>query len=473
MVIHLPLSMRQVPDTLAVFDTAFCHILLLICLFLNPFFSNAQNKRSELEQRRQKLLQQIDSKNKELGETKKEKSLALDRLEMLHDQIETRESLINTLHDELDESDKIIERTEGVIEALSDDQQKLRVEYAALLRRAYKMKMPSNSFVYLLSAKNFEESYKRWQYFRQYDKFRKRQVQLIAATQKSLEQKNQALIQQKQQKGQLLTTNEQQKRLLTAEKSEKDKLVQELKDEESRLKSELKSAEKQSAKLNAAIENLIAAEIEARRREAEARIRKAKAEAEKLAAERKKEDARRAKKESAASNTLSPNAHRAYRDETQGSNTEGGQKPEVLTESPQNLALSSDFRANKGRLPNPATGLIVRHFGKQKVLDKVTAVNNGIDIRTAEGAEVRAVFNGTVSVVSGISGLGTVVLIQHGNYYTVYSNLASVTVKKGDVVTARQNIGKAAINSVTNDPEVHFEIWLERTQLNPSVWLSK
>ena len=106
-------------------------------------------------------------------------------------------------------------------------------------------------------------------------------------------------------------------------------------------------------------------------------------------------------------------------------------------------------------------------------MDKVTAVNNGIDIRTEAGADVRAVFGGTVSVVSSIAGLGTVVLIQHGNYYTVYSNLSNVSIRKGNTVSPRQSIGRAAINTVTNEPEVHFEIWLERTQLNPSVWISK
>ena len=103
----------------------------------------------------------------------------------------------------------------------------------------------------------------------------------------------------------------------------------------------------------------------------------------------------------------------------------------------------------------------------------MTAVNNGIDIHTAEGAEVHAVFGGTVSVVSSIAGLGTVILIQHGNYYTVYSNLGRVNLKKGDKVALRQTIGHAATNTVTDQPEVHFEVWLERTQLNPSVWLAK
>ena len=196
---------------------------------------------------------------------------------------------------------------------------------------------------------------------------------------------------------------------------------------------------------------MISIELESRRRLAEERRRKALAEADRLKKVRPKEEKTSvSRSESSRSSNLG-----------------------VLTESNENLALSSDFRSNKGRLPPPAIGSIVRDFGKQKVLDKVTAVNNGIDIRTASGAEVRAVFGGTVSVVSSIAGLGTVVLIQHGNYYTVYSNLSNVSIQKGQTVLPRQTIGRAAINTVTNEPEVHFEIWLERTQLNPSVWIAK
>ena len=412
---------------------------------------NAQSKQAELELQRQKLLQQIDAKTQALGKTKKEKSAALIQLELLQDQIETREALINNLHEEVSETDRIIDRTEGVIISLNEDRERLRVEYGAMLRRAYKMKLPNSDFIYMLSASNFEESYKKWQYFRQYDKFRKRQARLIIETQEALEAKNNFLIQQKKEKENLLGVNEHQKSIISTEKKEKDVLVQGLKSAENRLTGELKSAQKQSSKLNAAIENLIALELESRRRANEERRRKARAEAERLQKEDKKE-----RKSSPSRNEV-----------------EETKKYEVVTESNENLALSSDFRSNKGKLPPPALGTIVRDFGKQKVMDKVTAVNNGIDIRTVEGADVRAVFGGTVSVVSSIAGLGTVVLIQHGNYYTVYSNLSNVSIRKGNTVSPRQSIGRAATNTVTNQPEVHFEIWLERTQLNPAVWIAK
>ena len=439
---------------------------LSVLLFLSLFLCQnapliAQNKRAELEQRRQKLLGQINAKTNELGKTQKEKTAALDRLELLQDQIETRESLINTLHDEVSETDKIIDRTEGVIVSLNDDRERLRLEYSVMLRRAYKMKLPNNGLVYMLSAKNFEESYKKWQYFRQYDKFRKRQARLIIETQQALETKTAALIQQKKEKDGLINIHSLQKTSLNTEKKEKDGLIKSLKSDESRIASELKSATQQSSKLNAAIDNIIAAELESRRRANAERRRKADEEAERLRSESRKTQKSKSKQVADYSN----NSPKAKQEEQK--------RLETLTESSENLSLSSDFRLNKGRLPTPAAGTIVRGFGKQKVLDKVTAVNNGIDIHTAEGAEVHAVFGGTVSVVSSIAGLGTVILIQHGNYYTVYSNLGRVNLKKGDKVALQQTIGHAATNTVTNQPEVHFEVWLERTQLNPSVWLAK
>ena len=426
-------------------------VFLSLSIFLFAFSLNAQTKRSELEVKRQQLLKQIETTTHQLNQTKETRAAARDRLEALQGHIENREALINNLHEEIDDTESIIDRTEDVLESLDSDIKRLKTEYVLTMRKAYKMKVPNNSMLFLLSSNSFSDAYKRWQYFRQYDKFRKRQAQLIVETQKSLVAKNQLLSYKKAQKILLASTNEQQKQLLSKEQQDKDKLLDELKDEERRLANDLKSQEKQNAKLNSAIEKIIYAEIESKRRAAEERVRKSREEAERLSRERNKER----KKQDKDAFAEKPKAE------------------VVITESSENLALSSDFRSNKGSLPPPAVGIIIRSFGRQQVLDKVTAVNNGIDIRTQANADVKAVFNGSVSVVSSLPGLGYVVLIQHGNYYSVYSNLSSAWVKKGDVVTTRQTIGKAGINTVSNESEVHFEIWLEKTHLNPTSWIAK
>jgi murein hydrolase activator len=436
---------------------AFGKFLLVIffAFFLNISQLPAQNKRGELETKRQQLLKQISTTSEKLTEIKQTRTAARDHLETLQGQIENREHLINTLQEEIEETDGIMERTEAVLEALQSDIERLRTEYALMMRKAYTMKVPNNSLLFLLSSNSFSDAYKRWQYFQQYDKFRKRQAKMIEQTKLSLTSKNQELETRKTQKILLLGTNEQQKYMLSTEKQDKDKLVQEMRDEEQRLASNLKSQEKQNAKLNTEIERMIVAELENRRIAAETRARKARDEAERLSKERAKEK-KRAPKESQIEVAKEPI------------------KSEVLiTETSESLALSSDFRSNKGKLPPPATGSIVRFFGRQKVLDKVTAVNNGIDIRTETNADVKVVFTGTVQVVSNIAGLGYVVIVQHGNYYSVYSNMASAWVKKDDNVTTRQSLGKVGINTVSNEPELHFEIWLEKTHLNPAGWLGK
>ena len=452
-------------------------LFFLNLILVSPNLSAQNDKRAELEVERQRLLQQIKAKQQQLSQTKQNQSATREQLENLQEQLENRESLINNLHEEITATDEIVDRTEEAIVALQADRKRLQTEYALMLRRAYKSKVPSNVTVFMMSGKSFDESYKRWQYFRQYDKFRKRQAHRIIETQKFLETKNNFLTEKRAKKASLVSVNEVQKSLLTSEKQQKDFLATKLKNEESQIQSALKSAEKQSNRLNSAISDLIAAEVAARRREAEERSRRNREAAEKLAAMKlEKEKTKREKQQNSASNYASkPSKSLESYQITEGSSTPVTSTPrvEVITESAENLALASDFRSNKGKFSSPASGEIVRFFGKQKVLDKVTAVNNGIDIKTSENADVRAIFNGTVSIVSGISGLGNVVLIQHGTYYSVYSNLSTVFVKKGETITTRQTIGRAGINPITTQPEIHFEIWLERTQLNPSTWLAK
>lgn len=429
-------------------------ISLILLIFILSFPISAQNKRVELEVKRQQLLKQIEQTSNRLNQTQKSKEAARDRLEVLQNQIENREALINNLHEEITETEVIIDRTEDVLSALSSDMQRLRLEYAQTAGKAYKMKMPDNAILFMMSSDNFADAYKRWQYFRMYDKFRRRQARLISETQKSLIAKNESLIQQKKLKEELIAANEHQAKMWGFEKDNKDRLIKELKEDEQKLTSTLKSQEKQSLKINSAIERLIVAELEAKRRLAEQRAQKAREEANRLSRERAKDN---------------KNKNKTTQEEEMNTKLK---KQEVITESAEVLALSNDFRSNKGKLPPPATGTIVRNFGKQQVLSKVTAINNGIDIKTSTGAEVRTVFSGNVAIVSSIPGLGYVVLVQHGNYYTVYSNLASVAVKKGQAVSTRQTVGYAGVNPVTNDSEVHFELWLEKTHLNPSLWIA-
>lgn len=432
--------------------------LTLGFLLIVSSVATAQTDRIELEVKRQKLLQQIEQNKILLQQTQVEKSGANLRAEILQNQIEDRQNLIINLGDDLVLTDSIISRTDTAIVALNDDLFNLKMEFGQMLRKAYRMHVPSNSLLFLFASKSFSESYKRWQYFRQYEKFRKRQAELIIQIMQSLTNKNAVLLNQRKIKDNLKIGLETQKAILQIERGEKIKMATALKSDELKLKGNLKSAQKQNMKLNDAIENLISAEIEARKAEENAKRKRLKEEAARLTEQKnrklKENSVRKIEKESVDKPTVAP--------------TE-----DVLTDSRETLELSADFRNNKGKLQTPVNGAIVRGFGKQQVLNKVESLNNGIDIKTAPGAEVHSVAAGTVTVVSSIPGLGQIIILQHGNYYTVYAHLSAVSVSKGQSVSARQTIGKSGVNLLTNDPELHFELWLERVHIDPAPWFMR
>ncbi len=434
---------------------------MLRAIFIFGFFFLAhtsaftQNKRVELEVKRQKLLQQIEQNKKLLQQTQVEKTGANLRAELLQNQIEDRQNLILNLGDDLVLTDSIISRTDTAIVALNDDLYKLKSEFGQMLRKAYRMHVPSNSLLFLFASKSFSESYKRWQYFRQYEKFRKRQADLIGQITGSLVHKNSLLIGQRQTKDSLKVGLETQKAILQIERGEKIKMAEALKSDEQKLKGDLKSAQKQNNKLNNAIEDLIGAEIEARKAEATAKRRRLKEESDRIAEIKQKKQTESTSNKKGKETVNKPTV---------------AATEDVLTDSRETLELSADFRNNKGKLPPPVNGNIIRGFGKQQVLNKVVSVNNGIDIKTLPGAEVHSVAAGTVTVVSSIPGLGQIIILQHGNYYTVYAHLSAVSVSKGQAVAPRQTIGKSGVNLLTNDPELHFELWLERVHVDPSPW---
>jgi septal ring factor EnvC (AmiA/AmiB activator) len=146
------------------------------------------------------------------------------------------------------------------------------------------------------------------------------------------------------------------------------------------------------------------------------------------------------------------------------------------TKTPELNILTASFYENKGRLPWPVSnGIVTSYFGKQPhpTLRKIEITNNGIDIRTDHNAQVRAVFDGVVVGKQFIPGYEHMIIIQHGNYYTVYSNLKEVYVKKNDKVKIKQAIGQSSLNTKSNVSEVHFEVWREKERLNPLSWIAK
>ena len=396
----------------------------LLLLFVWNTLLTAQN-RSDLEARRKQLIEEIQQTTHLLEETKRTKASALDRYFALQAQINKRQELIRTLRSEIAYADTSIFRTNDVIFSLNNDVQALKTEYAQMLRTAFRHKQNQSFIFFLFSANNINDVFKRWRYIRQYDQFRKRQAHLIVETQKTLQKKLIQLEEKKVEKEVLLTAEQKQKEFLSQELNDKNMILQALKADEKRLSGALADQQKAHQKLNDAIESVIRGEMARKRKEAR-------------------------NPESLA-----------------GTNT-----PTTAEVAEVDMALSSNFQGNKGRLPWPVkNGIITRYFGTQAhpTQKKIKIINNGIDIQAGEQSPVQVIFGGTVAGTQFIPGYQHTVIVQHGDYYTVYSNLEEIYVKRGDAVNARQTIGRLS----NTDSEVHFEIWREKQRLNPVEWVGK
>ena len=411
-------------------------ILLLLFAAILAFTAIAQQSRKELEEKRKKLLKDIEQTSGLLKQTKEDKAATLSRYVTLQRQIHKREQLVETLQEEMSFLLDNIERTATVVVALSDDTERLKEEYGKIARHAYRQKLMHSDLLFLLSAKSFNDAFRRWQYLRQYERYRQRQAKLIMETQQTLVDKIKSLEDRKVDKEKLLTTEQRQSRMLGMEMQAKNQLLEELKGDEARLARDLESKQASANKLNKAIEKVIRDEMERIRRE-----------------------------ERAAASVAKNNSETA----SAGKATKPSATPEIES-------VSSEFQGNRGRLPWPVkNGVITGHFGRQPhpTIPNIEIVNNGIDIQTDKGSQVRSVFEGTVVGTQFIPGFDYMVILQHGSYYTVYSNLEEVSVKKGDKVSIKQALGKVSTDAKTNNSEVHFEIWKEKTRLNPQEWVGK
>ncbi len=401
-------------------------VIILLGVFCVSF-SNAQI-RKDLEDRRRKLIRDIQLTSNLLNRTTKTKAAALDRYITLRKQIQQRELLVSTLRKEIEFTDLSMNRATDVVESLTGDIDRLEKEYGELLRQAYRRKKNSSDLGFIFSAESINQGFQRWQYLKQYDEYRKKQAQLILETKKTLTIKKTQLQETKIEKEGLIASVEKQANILNAELGDKSKLLRTLRKDEKRLKSELRKKRTDHEGLNKAIEKAIRKDMAARRKN-----------------ERDKK----------------PNKK------------DVNKKPQRDDEIALKR-LTGDFRNNRGRLPQPVkNGVVTRRFGKQQhpTLPRVQITNNGIDIRTEQNAKVFAVFEGKVVSKQFIPGYQNMLIVQHGDYYTVYSNLGEVFVKKGDQVGTMENIGTVAMDRKSNVSEVHFEVWRDKARLNPEDWV--
>jgi murein hydrolase activator len=406
------------------FNFRFLIILFMLINWVGISF--AQNDRAALEEDKKKIEEEIQYTNKLLEQTRKTRENSMNEVVILNNKIGKREKLIKSYSAGIAMLEGQISSLNDSVRRLDSDLQNLKDEYAKMIYYAYKNRDMYDRLAFIFSADDFNQAYQRLKYLQRYNDFRKKQAELIQSTREQLEEQTARLQKQKAEKLSLLDEQQQEKDKLAREKSEKDQSVKKLSNKERQLKKTLKQKEQAAKKLQKAIEDIIAEEI-------------------RLANERA----------------------------TKAGTKTGSKDDMALT--PEEKTLSSNFLGNKGKLPWPVEkGIISGTFGEHPhpVLSHVKVKNNGIDLLTSAGEDARAVFEGVVTRVMSVPNNNNVVIIRHGEFLTVYSNLDKVFVKKGDKVATKQKIGTIYTSPSESKTELHFEVWQAKSLLNPQDWLA-
>jgi len=401
-------------------------------LMLVTFNIYAQKSKEKLQSDKKKIESEIAETNKLLKETKKKKQVSLDQIMILNNKINQRQKLINTINSEILTLESKISTNCKETSQLSEKQKKLKEEYAKMIVYAYKNRNASSRLMFLFASSSVNQAYLRLKYLQQYNAYRKKQVELITNTSKKLNENISQLKNIQTDKTVKRKKSEDEELVLAKEKIEKNDAVKKLLQKEKELKIAIKQKQTEAKKLQQSIETIITAEIN--------------------------------KATAAKSKTTV----------TTKTNVKVSLTSKELGLSEAEIKLSDNFSTNKGKLPWPTDkGIVVSTFGvhPHPVLNDIKIKNNGIDISASNGSKARAVFDGKVTGIVSIPGSGKAVIIRHGEYLTVYSNLSNVYVKTGDTVKTKQSIGLINTDEEENKTEMHFEIWFGKVLTDPENWL--
>jgi septal ring factor EnvC (AmiA/AmiB activator) len=443
-------------------------VIYLLLFVLMSVSAAAQQKvveiqytKEQLQARRKEIMDNINETQQQLDALKNDKKATMGQLRALQNKLAQRQNLIANINDEMQDIDNTIRSSSKEVVNLRQTLEQLKVRYAQSIRYAYETRSSYDMLAFLFSSTDFNDAMRRMKYLKKFRDFRKQQVEQIRTTQNQLQHKIGSLNAEKAQKDELLNSQQQQKQVLLAETNQTNQVMQDLKGKESDLLKKIEANKKTAAKVNKLINNIIEREIAKATKAAEEEDRRNDA-AEKKAA---------ASATSSGSNDNNPPKVLVH------SKSKSDSQPLLLT--PTDVALSSNFEGNKGKLYWPVEkGYISDHFGTHPhpIETKVMIDNAGVDIQTSPGATVKAVFEGTVKSITVLGGV-KMVLIQHGNYFTVYNNLQSTSVSPLQHVSTNQPIGVVA-NDDNGEPTVNFQIWKVigkkgSTKLNPETWLGK
>ncbi len=400
-----------------------CVFLGLVFIFAFAITAYGQRSKESLEREIAALQREIATANALLKENKKSKQVTLNQVSILDKKIQQRQQLIKTYKQQIGVLDNSIRGGQARIKTLQSDLKELRMEYSKMLVFAYKNRNHYDRLGFLLASKDFNQAYSRMRYIRQFNDARKEKMNRIAATEKQVSDEVLSCQTARHRQEELMKDEKVQQGTLQKEKDVLNTQVETLKKEGSRIQQSIKKKQQEQQRLQKLVEQIIAEEI-------------------------RKANVAKGKK--------------------------GEGKSMALT--PAEKKLSTGFAGNKGALPWPAErGVIASTFGKHEhpVSSKVIVTNNGIDIATPAHAKARSVFEGVVVSVNKLTATNNAVIIRHGDYFTVYSNLEEVYVKRGDKVKTKEDIGRVHTDTAEGKTELHFELWHGKEKTNPASWLAR
>lgn len=449
--------------------------LLLLCL---PWCGHAQNSKriKQMKQESTALKKQIADSENLLRNTKKDIKSQLKNLSVIDGQIVDQTKIVGDYQNEVEALGKDLTAKEAELKKLEQELTACKQKYRRAVLYLNRKRLLQNKWMFVLSAKNFRQMYRRMRYASDYSKYLRAQAETIKQKEEAVSKAREAVHAAKKEKDGLLSEAQGEHKRLEAKKKERQGVISELNKKQSQLTTTIAQQKRKYANLNASIDRLIKQEIaaaEARRKKEEAR-RKAAEE------KRRKEEARaRAAREAAAKKNKNAKGGNATASKKSSTSTPAKSTPRYEEEDATDRTLSSGFAANRGRLPIPITGsyAITGRYGQYSVegLSGVSLDSKGINLTGHSGAQARCVYDGEVSAVANVGGT-YVVIVRHGSYYSVYSNLSSVAVRNGQSVKTRQTLGAVAGDG-SGGCTLHFQLRKRSgstaSHINPLPWLAR
>lgn len=414
------------------------HFLTLLFVLITSIAWSQPSQKEKLEQRKAQILREIQEKERMLDEVSNKEKTVKTQLQLQTEKIQLKQKLINTTEKQTKVLNNDMYINQVAINRLKKELEILKEDYAEMILKSYKSRSEQSRAMFLLSSKNFLQAYKRAQYMKQYASFRKTQGEEIKQKSYDLLSYNEKIAVQKVEKEKLLQENQEEKQALEKEKLVQQEIAKAIKKDKKQITAEIKKKQQETRNIDNQIEKLIRAAIVAAN-----------------------------KKTAAAKAKANPKT-------TTAAETKATETSTKIVLTPEGQVVANNFRANKGKLPWPVEkGFVSLPYGDQPhpVYKSLVVHNSGVEITTDQGANARAVFGGEVISVMVLSPVNKAVMIQHGDYFTVYQNLSSVNVSKGDKVSMKETIGRIRTNGDSGKTVLKFTISQNTTYNNPATWL--